>query len=103
MTCKLIFMSGGRTESKDTRNGARLTPVPVDAGRSGYVELAAVIVTPVVELVSEALIPVAASNPVLFKTTARLPLSPGSISPSPSQHISVGVKETISRKALPVT
>ncbi len=62
-----------------------------------------VIVTPEVELVDVALMPLAVNRPVLFKVILRLPLSPGSITPLPLPLFSVFEIDEISRNAFPTT
>ena len=95
--------SCGKLELKEKESGVVFEPLPFDAAMFGYAELPFTIATPVVEVVSVAVAPVAFSRPVLFKVTLSAPDSPGSMKPSPLQHVSVFETVDNSRNALPTT
>src|ERR1700730_4929456 len=99
---KVAIESGGRLELSEKEKGVVFALPPLDT-RLGYAELPFTIVTPVVEVVSVAVAEVASSNPVLFKLTVSAPLSPGSMNPSPLQHVSVFEIVDNSRNAFPTT
>ena len=97
---KVTIESGGKPEPSENEKGVLFAPPPLDA-RLGYAELPFTIVTPVAEVVSVAVAEVASSRPVLFKLTVSAPLSPGSMNPSPLQHVSVLEIVDNSRNAFP--
>lgn len=99
---KVPLVSSGKLELSEKEKGVWFAPPPLEA-RLGYAEVPFSIEIPVVEVVSVAVAEVASSNPVLFKLTVRAPLSPGSMNPSPLQHVSVFEIVDNSRNAFPTT